>query len=519
MKKLLLISYLVFSISLIYAQAPSIQWQKSLGGTVGDYGRCGQQTKDKGYIFAGYSNSIDGDVTGNIDTTDFWVVKLDSTGALQWQKSYGGTDVEIAASIQQTFDMGYVVSGFTISNDSNVTGNHGFLDSWVIKLDSIGTLQWQKCLGGSAAENAMSVQQTLDKGYILAGISNSTNGDVTGNHGDHDCWVVKLDSAGTLQWEKSLGGAGTEMGYSARQTADGGYIVAAKADSIDGDVTANYGGDDFWVIKLSSSGSLQWEKSFGGSANDASYCVQPADDGGYIVAGASSSNNTGNVTGNHGGYDYWVIKIDSMGTLQWEKCLGGSGYDVANYVSVDKDGGYIVGGESNSNNNGNVTGNHGGSDFWVVKLDDTGTMKWQKSLGGSANDVSYCVQPTADEGYIVTGHSASPGGSGDITNSHGKDDFWVVKLNAASISTGISEKEYTHSIQVYPNPSNGQFIFSGLEKESKIAVYDITGKLIHQTMSKNSNTIIDLSEKEKGMYFYKITTLKSVVEQGKIIIQ
>ncbi len=237
-----------------FAQTPLIEWQKSLGGTGGDFASSIQQTSDGGYIVAGYSGSNDGDVTGNHGNTDYWIVKLDNTGAIQWQKSLGGTSNDFASSIQQTSDGGYIVAGYNGSNNGDITGNHGGgTDSWVVKLDSTGTIQWQKSLGGTSLDYASSIQQTNDGGYIIAGESSSDNGDVTVNHGGLDFWVVKLDTVGIIQWQKSLGGTSDDGAYSIQQTSDEGYIVAGYSGSNDGDVTGHHGGSDFdyWVVKLS----------------------------------------------------------------------------------------------------------------------------------------------------------------------------------------------------------------------------------------------------------------------------
>ena len=170
---------------------------------------------------------------------------------IEWQKSLGGTGSDGATTIQQTADGGYIVAGASISTDGDVTGNHGGNDYWVVKLNSTGTITWQKCLGGTGDDFASSIQQTIDGGYIVAGYSESTNGDVTGNHGGQDYWVIKLDSTGSITWQKSLGGTSQDYAYAIQQTADGGYIVAGYTTSTDGDVTGNHGDYDYWVVKLS----------------------------------------------------------------------------------------------------------------------------------------------------------------------------------------------------------------------------------------------------------------------------
>jgi hypothetical protein len=246
-----------------------------------------------------------------------------SPPSIQWQKCLGGTLNEIATSIQQTFDGGYIAAGKTQSNDGDVSGNHGGDDIWVVKIDSSGNIRWQKSLGGSDYEFTSSpIQQTSDGGYIVAGVSESNDGDVTGHHYDYvnniysdDYWVVKLDTIGNIQWQKCLGGSFSNGACSIQQTSDGGYIVAGASSSNDGDVTGNHGNMDYWLVKLNNSGNIQWQKSLGGLGDDFDvFSVRQTYDKGYIVSGLSESND-GDVSGNHdtsginiGWYnpDYWL---------------------------------------------------------------------------------------------------------------------------------------------------------------------------------------------------------------------
>jgi hypothetical protein len=183
-----------------------------------------------------------------------------------------------------------------------------------------------KSFGGSGFEYASSIKQTPDGGYIVAGSTQSYDGDVSGNHGGYDCWVLKLSSEGDVEWTKTLGGSKSDNANSVDVTSDGSYVVAGSTESNDGDVSGNHGSTDFWVVKLSSKGIIQWQKCFGGSGSENANSIQQTSDNGYIVSGYSSSDD-GDVTGNHGEGDYWVVKLSSEGIIQWEKCLGGSAED------------------------------------------------------------------------------------------------------------------------------------------------------------------------------------------------
>ncbi|MDR2352367.1 MAG: T9SS C-terminal target domain-containing protein [Deltaproteobacteria bacterium] len=404
--------------------APNIKWQRSLGGSAKDSAESIQITSDGGYIIAGVSSSNDGDVTGNHGDDDYWIVKLDPDGNIEWQKSLGGSGKDYARSIRITSDGGYIIAGASSSKDGDVTENHGDNDYWIVKLDPEGNIIWQKSLGGSGEDSANSIHITSDDGYIIAGTSNSNDGDVTENHGNNDYWIVKIDSLGTIQWQKSLGGSESDVANSIRQTSDGGYIIAGRTKSNDGDITGNHGKNDSWIVKIDSEGAIQWQKSLGGSQFDEANSIRQTSDGGYIIAGESESYD-GDVTVNHGRNDFWIVKLDSLGTIQWQKSLGGQRFDFAKSIQITSDGGYIIAG-GNSSDDFDVTGNHGYDDFWIVKLDSLGNIQWQKSLGGSSGDFASSIQITSDDGYIIAGYTLS--NDGDVTINHGEHDYWIVKL-------------------------------------------------------------------------------------------
>ena len=431
MKKLLVILILGVLSQHLFCQLPVIDWQKCLGGTNNDFAASIIQTSDGGYISAGFSNSIDFDVTGNHGDNDVWVVKVNSTGVLQWQKSFGGSLSDNAHCVIQTSDGGYLISGNTESYDGNVTNNHtsssGHYDSWLIKIDSLGVIQWQKCYGSTGSEEASSVLETSDGGYIFTGFNELNNGNVSGNHGNFDIWVVKVNSIGVLQWQKSFGGTGNDRGNKIIATNDGNFIICGYTGSFNGNVTSNNGADDVWIIKFSSIGNLIWQKCYGGTSYDQGYGISTTNDGGYIFVGNSYSNN-GDVTLNKGGGDFWVVKINSTGLLQWQKCYGGSNLDLVAEIIQTVNGEYIVVGTTSSTNN-DVIGNHGGSsDGWLLKLNSIGTILWQKCIGSYSGDGLQDIKKTNDGNIIVVGTGGS--NNGDISGVHGGlYDLWLVKIN------------------------------------------------------------------------------------------
>jgi len=426
--------------------------------------------------------------------------------AMEWQKCLGGTDVDYAYSIQQTSDGGFIVAGETLSNDGDVSGNHGTWDAWVVKLNSLGDIEWQKCLGGTNSDYANSIQQTSDGGFIVAGLTYSYDGDVSGNHGYSDYWVVKLNSSGNIEWQKCLGGTNDDWAYSIQQTSDGGFIVAGETGSNDGDVSGNQEGDGAWVVKLNSSGAILWQKCLGGYDWDYaySYSIQQTSDGGFIVAGESWSND-GDVLGNHGGYDYWVVKLNSLGDIEWQKCLGGSSDDYAYSIQQTSDSGFIVAGYTWSND-GDVSGNHGGYDYWVVKLNSSGAILWQKCLGGTGGEVASSIQQTIDGGFIVAGET---GGSndGDVSGYHGNYDAWVVKLTKEP--ERINEIENYNLFSIYPNPftENAIITFDNPKNEKyRLLITDVTGKVVMEINEIYGNTVeIDGSNLSAGVYVFELT--------------
>lgn len=406
MKKILLTLALQLS-CLVFGQAPTIQWQTCLGGSSADGAKIIQQTTDGGYILLGSKSGVSG-----------WLVKLTSLGTPEWETFILTTGSNTFNSVKQTSDGGYIVA--CSSFIAGVSENYR-----IIKLDNLGGIEWQKSLGGTNHEIAYDIQQTTDGGYIVAGSSDSNDGNVSGNHGLNDCWIVKLNSSGTTVWQKSLGGTANDAAYSIAQTADGGFIVAGNTYSNDGDVSGNHGDFDLWTVKLDASGSVVWQACLGGSNTETAYSVTQATDGGFVVAGRTNSND-GDVSGNHGDSDYWIVKLSDAGAILWQKCLGGTGSDWAYRVLQAVDGDYVVGGMSYSND-GDVSGNHGDTDYWIVKLDDPGTIVWQKCLGGTGNDSAYSMEQTMDGGFVIAGDTYS--NNGDVSGNNGSKDAWVVKLN------------------------------------------------------------------------------------------
>ncbi len=401
-------------------------FSKTYGGSATESGNSIVLTKDGGYVFAGTTSSVNGDITSSKGSFDFWIVKIDSFGKLIWKKSFGGSNEEIPNSIQQTTDGGYVIVGHSFSTDGDVSKNNGGKDLWVIKIDAEGNLIWEKSFGGSRDDSFGYIQQTSDNGYIIAGRTNSVDGDVKENKGQFDCWVIKLNAIGNLEWERTYGGSLHDTSGSIIQTTDGGYIIAANVSSTDGDVIGNDKLDtNTWVFKTDSSGVIIWQKIFGGSGNENIQSIKKTNDEGYVIVGSTYSQD-GDVSGTNGESDFWIIKIDNSGNLIWNRTYGGSKIDAAYSVVQNSQGNYIIAGVTQSTD-GDVNGFLGNRDGWIINLDSSGNLAKQRTFGGTDFDLFLDIKLTPDGGYIAIGNSSS--NNGDIPKHQGGGDIWVLKLN------------------------------------------------------------------------------------------
>lgn len=351
---------------------------------------------------------------------------------IQWQQPFGGSNNDIGYSISNTNDGGFITAGVSNSNDGDVSGNHGSTDFWITKFSNSGVIEWQKSLGGSKSETALSIKQTFDGGYIAVGTTSSSDGDVSGYHGGlydpKDIWVVKLNNIGNIEWQRAIGGPGNDVGQSIIQTSDSNYVIAGGGESTTGDVTGNHSGyTDGWVIKFDQTGSILWTKAIGGSYIDGFSDIKELPDGSLLATGSTASYD-GDVIGHLAYSDFWLVKLSSDGTLINQKCLGGSSDEYSSSLSLTPDGGCILVGQTNSSDI-DVNGQHGFSDYWAVKVDSSFNIQWQKTLGGTGIDRAYCTLVDADGNCLLAGYTYSR--DGDLQGRKGKpSDIWVVKLSS-----------------------------------------------------------------------------------------
>ncbi len=410
-----------------------IEWQKTIGNNYDDYLRSTSPTSDGGFILGGTSLG------------DYWIVKVDSVGTIEWQDTIGGSGSEFFWCLKPTPDGGYICGG---SSNSGVSGDktdscRGDFDYWIVKLDSAGIIQWQKTIGGSMEDDLRYIYPTSDGGYICGGESQSDiSGDKTEDtYGFTDYWIIKLDAVGNIQWQNTIQGDDFDAFFSIEQTTDGGYICGGWSYSNSGlDKTENTsGGADYWIIKLDVQGNIQWQNTIGGSSDDAISTIHQTADGGYIIGGTSYSGISGDKTENcYGLDDYWIVKLNASGNIQWQNTIGGNSGDKVSSVYQTLTGDYIVAGTSSSSISVDKTeGTMGGDDYWILKLNSTGSIISQNTIGGASQDELSEIHPTQDGGFIVGGYSNSSISWDKTVAGAGGYDFWILKLtNDFNLITG-----------------------------------------------------------------------------------
>ncbi len=390
---------------------PVEEWNKTFGGTGNEGAKSVQQTSDSGYIIAGYRFSSGAGY-------DALLIKTDANGNEQWSKTFGGTGEERAVSVQQTSDEGYILAGYALLSPNGY-------DALVIKTDANGNQQWNKTFGGKGVDEARSVQQTTDGGYIIAGkYSLISDGGYPG-----DGWLIKIDADGNQQWSKIFGRTITSCTVnvpgetvdvnasdefsSVQQTSDGSYILAGRTETNHLEECTGFI-ENAWLVKTDANGNEQWNKPIDGPIMASS--VHQTLDGGYVLL--SYSPDKEEPSGIASRSDAWLIKTDANGNVQWKKTFGGAKSDVAYSVMQTKDAGYILAGYTESYGAGN--------DAWLIKTDPNGNEQWNKTFGGAKQERAFTVEQTSDAGYILAGYKVS---------SSGFTDAWMIKVGGEPSET------------------------------------------------------------------------------------
>ena len=388
----------------------------------------------------------------------FFAFNLTSAQDILWEKSYGGKHAEYLYDAIPTPDYGFILAGSSISgkNGNKEEANKGDLDYWLWKMDEHGNLDWQKSFGGNKVDLLQSVRLTHDGGFILAGTSSSDKGldKKEDSKGQEDFWIIKLDAKGSEIWQKTIGGESQEKLLSIAPTKDGGYILGGTSSSDKAEKNAegvldlnaksedSRGSLDYWVVKLKGNGTVEWQKTIGGKYYDELKSIEQTKDGGYILGGYSNSPISGDKTEpNYGLGDYWIVKLNEEGIIEWQRTLGGDKDDNLFALTQTKEGGFIVGGSSNSGaTNSKSKTNREGSDFWVLKLDEIGNITWQETYNYGKHDVLTSIVENQDGTYLIGGYAQSEKKSNSKTgltsklqtkaDKEGINDYIALKINA-----------------------------------------------------------------------------------------
>ena len=418
------------------ANPPPIEWQRSFGSTNDD--ACFSLARiPGGFAVAGVST-----------VSEYWLMKADAAGNVRTQQFIGGPGSEIAFTCEPTADGGFLIGGVSDSGvgGSKSEGNYGRLDYWVVRLDAAGAILWDRTLGGTNDDYLYSVLPTPDGGCLLGGTSSSGS---SGNKTSlwfrgEDYWAVRLDSNGGKIWETSFGTTNNDSLRSVLPTGDGGFLLAGFSvvpiSGPSGNRTSpGFGLDDFWVVRIDGAGNRQWEAAYGGTSRDILWCAARTADGGYVLGGRSASPTSGVKTSlSYGAGDYWLVRIDANGQMLWDRSFGGTGQDDLQTIEPTADGGFVLAGRSTSGISGNKTSpGYGVGDYWLVRVDSNGDKLWEVSLGGTSDEWPYAVRQMPDGGWLVGGYSAS-GATGVKTTPPlgpaGGWDAWLVKIGPDELS-------------------------------------------------------------------------------------
>src|SRR5690554_680656 len=526
------------------AHCQSIEWQQVLGGTHSEYLYDVKATPDYGFLLAGSSFSGE---TGTKSEAgqgdlDYFLWKMDESGKMEWQKSFGGSRSDYLYSAALTKEGGYILGGASaaLSNPGEDNGDkkhpgYGNMDFWILKLNPEGKEEWQITLGGIGNDQLQSIQQTADGGYIAGGSSDSSpvkdsEGKIIGNkseasYGSSDYWVVKLSANGEIEWEKTFGGSFSDRLKDILILEDG-YLIAGTSNSPLGTgskTVQHYGENDLWLIRIDKQGNELWQRAYGGEGDDSLSQIITTENG-YLVAGSTNSKphpEGGKTAANGEGTDFWVLEIDRDGHPLWDAAYDIGMWDVL--VSVlplphSKGGGsagsdYLLSGYAASETLGKRTDNKGVNDYAVIKINSKGESLWQKTIGGMGNEQLKGAVQTRDGGYLLAGNSDSKKSDDKDRASIGGNDYWVVKLGSENKAA-----EDRKLVEVFPNPTY-QFtniVIAEDFREAKAEVFDLNGRKLQTKELPYRSTAVDLQGYPPGVYVMKIN-IDGKTEEVKVL--
>jgi hypothetical protein len=521
MKNILTVLLILFAFN-ASAQIPEITWQQCYGTITNDYAFGIAKTED-GYMFAIEVFSGDG-LTNYHGSYDIWLVNTDSIGNILWEKCYGGSSAESPYKLIKKPEDEYFIFGYAGSTDGDVqSGNHGYSDLWVVKINAEGDIIWEKTYGSIGHDNPRDMILTPDGGFVMIARVGIGGGDVTHYYGSGDCWMAKCDSIGNIEWEKTMGNDGLDNCVSLMINSAGNIMMIGAAQWHGGLVECYPDGEwaDVWIVELDMQGNILAQYCYGGSHYDLGYMIIELDEGYAFVAGTNS--NDGDVSGLHGppggppgGWsDIWVVRLNEQMEIIWQKCIGGYDSELPNYITQTEDGGFVVIGTTRSND-GDVSGNPSWpgtyAAIWVVKLDAQGNIEWQKVYGGWGSERlenPHTILKKSDHNYVIAASTTfSPSHDVQCGTFSANRNAWIFEIALDDTVNVIEQFAGTGEMFVYPNPATSETWLQLPENlpltAMFIELYSPTGRLLYRAQPTSKFHKIEVAHLPKGLYFVRI---------------
>jgi hypothetical protein len=540
-----------------------LEWESTIGGSYYDISQAMAVSTDGAYYLAGTSYSdMSGDKSEHSKGgADYWIVKIQEDGTILWNKTIGASQNDECTTISATADGGCIVGGYTTSGISGnkTEASKGGFDYWMVKLDASGNVEWDESIGTSAYDYMRTIVQTSDGGYFVAG---STDGGISGDKteaavGGVDYWVLKLSSTGDILWQNTIGSSSSDLLFSAIQTTDGGYLLGGHGTGgPSGDKTTTpVGSYDYWIVKLDSNGVVQWDKSMGGVLSETIINVQQSTDGGYLLAGSSESPLSGQKTQpSYGLLDYWLVKTNSDGVIEWDITLGGDNDDEMRWAYQASDGTYMVSGHSYSDIAGIKTESSNGlNDYWVLRLSvetpcasppdglfanaitaTSAKLNWDNDPDALKYKVQY--RKSTEIAWINTNATTNVKNIFTLEpNTTYK--FRVKSLCGLGVASDFSEvATFTTSsakmvgnssddfwVGLYPNPNRGEIniqINNNIIEAANIRVFDLVGNVVYADQIPVGHAQIQLPEHlANGLYTFEVTCNQQQLIQQLVVIR
>lgn len=488
---------------------PNLSNQFCYGGSQIETGSWAELLPNGSRIFGGVTSSNNGDVNGlHNNSADAWVVKTNANGTLDFQRCIGGSDFDLAIAGAASPEGGIVAVGQANSNDGDFAGlNKGACDAFVAKVAPNGNLVWAKLLGGTQCDLFEAVWPIASGGYLAGGETASNDGDIV-NYlgGPTDMLLARFDENGNLVWKKTFGGTGLDRCLDLWKTIDGQFIVLGETNSTDGHFPATHGSNDVVLMKIDLNGNIVWAKTFGGNSIDRGITVRQKTNGEYVVLASTQSTN-GQVSGFKGFRDIWVFRADANGNLLSQRCLGGTQADDPGGLELGPNGDVLVAGSSRSTDGDLATDpSSAAGNGWLVLLKANLDIRWAATFGTGNGTQFFYAAPTFAGGAFAIG--SSEGIAGDVTCSKGSQDLWAIELTP---SVGTEDVETQPTFKLSPNPASAQLsISAGYEtvEPFNILIVNVLGQSVFEANGMLEQINATLSQKveqfPKGQYVLQL---------------